>query len=77
MTAFNSALPRNSSRTSTQAMVVPITALTSTTATDRPSVTLSAATPCGFVTALQKASQPPSVERHVSAASGSKTMKLR
>ena len=57
-------------------MIVPMTALTSATAT-RPSVSLSAATASGLVTASQKPRQPPSVDPKTTAASGSATIRLR
>ena len=47
MIAFITALPRNSSRISTQAVIVPSTALISATTSDAPSVSFSAATACG------------------------------
>jgi hypothetical protein len=77
ITALSNAFPQNESRTSTQAITVPTTALIATTATDKPRVTLSEATACGLVTASQNASQPPSVERQVRAASGRSTIRLR
>ena len=55
-------LPRKSSRTSTQAISVPNSALTSTTITEAISVSRSAATACGLLTAFQNASEP-AVER--------------
>ena len=57
MTAFTSAFPRKSSRTSTQAVIVPSTALSSATTSDVPSVSLSAATASGLVTASQNAAR--------------------
>src|SRR4051794_12853685 len=77
ITAFTTFLPRKSSRTSTHAMSVPMNALTSVTTTERPSVSLSAATASRSVTALQNASQPPSNAFDITAASGSRTMKLK
>src|SRR4051794_11741940 len=69
--------PGNSSRTSTQAMMVPKTALTAQTAAAAPNVTLRAATASGAETALQTVLQPPSVERTNTAASGRSTTRLR
>ena len=54
ITAFTSALPRKSSRTSTQAVIVPRTAFGSETTSDAPRVSFSAATACGLETASQK-----------------------
>ncbi len=77
MTMLRSVLPGNESRTSTHAITVPTTAFTPTTASDSSSVILSAATACGSVIASQNALQPPWVERHVSAASGRRTIRVR
>src|SRR3954464_12539746 len=74
MTALTNALPRKRSRTSTHATSVPATALTAATRIDRTSVSLSAATACGAVTASTNACRPPSVERATTAASGIRTM---
>src|SRR3954466_2065537 len=76
MTALTNALPRKRSRTSTHATSDPATALTAATRIDRTSVSLSAATACGAVTASQNAARPPSVERATTAASGISTMTL-
>src|SRR3954465_8407237 len=76
MTALTNALPRKRSRTSTHATSVPATALTAATRIDRTSVSLSAATACGAVTASQNAARPPSVERATTAASGISTITL-
>src|SRR4051794_32543729 len=70
-------LPGNSSRTSTHAISVPITTLTTVTASAIPSVSLSAATACGCVTWSQNSPAPPSNDFAVTAASGSRTMTLR
>ena len=59
MSELTMPLPRNESRTSTHATSVPNTPLMSATSSDAPSVSLSAATASGAVTACQKASQPP------------------
>src|SRR4051794_15365971 len=68
--------PRKRSRTSTQATSVPATALTAATRMDNTSVSLSAATACGALTASQKAPSPPSVDRATTAASGIRTITL-
>ena len=52
MIALTTAFPRKSSRTSTQAVTVPSTALSSETRSDVTSVNFSAATACGSETAL-------------------------
>src|SRR4051795_1993705 len=74
ISALTNALPRKRSRTSTHATSVPATALTAATRIDRTSVSLSAATACGAVTASQNAARPPSVERATTAASGISTI---
>src|SRR3954452_16744448 len=76
MSALTSALPRKLSRTSTHATSVPASALTAATRIDRTSVSFSAATACGAVTASTNACRPPSVERATTAASGIRTMTL-
>ncbi len=53
-------LPLNSSRTSTQAMIVPATALIATTITEAIRVSFSAATAWGAVTSSQNEAMPPS-----------------
>src|SRR5215204_1724375 len=63
-------LPGKSSRTSTQAISVPNTALMSTTISDAISVSFSAATACGLLTAVQKLSVPLSSDFTITAASG-------
>ena len=70
-------LPRNWSRTSTQAISVPKTTLTTTTISDEITVSFRAATAWGAVTASQKAPMPPSSEVAATAAIGSSTMMLR
>ena len=55
-------LPRNSSRTSTHAISVPASALITTTITEAISVSRSAATACGLLTAFQNESNA-AVER--------------
>src|SRR5262245_29317155 len=74
MTAFTTDLPRNSSRTSTQAVIVPSTPFRSVTATDVASVILSAETASGAEIASQKLWPPSLVALNTSAAMGSKTM---
>src|SRR6187200_243865 len=76
ISALMTPLPRKRSRTSTHATSVPVTALIAATASEHPSVSLSAATAWRLVTADQNASSPPSVERASSAASGTRTMTL-
>ena len=70
-------LPRNSSRTSTQAISVPVTALIAATTAEAISVSFSAATACSFVTAVQNASQPVLERLATTAASGISTIRLR
>src|SRR3954468_24077027 len=74
MSALTNALPRKRSRTSTHATRVPASASTPATRIDRSSVSFSAATACGAVTASTNAGRPPSVERATTAASGVRTM---
>src|SRR3954447_4106773 len=76
MTALTNALPRKRSRTSTHATSVPAAALIAAARIDRTSVSFSAATACGAVTASQNAARPPSSERATTAASGMRTMTL-
>ena len=70
-------LPGNSSRTSTHAISVPKSALTSTTITDAIRVSRSAATACGLLTAVQKPSAPFSNDVTSTAASGMRATMLR
>ena len=77
MTAFTSALPRNESRTSTQAVIVPRTALISATAIEVQSVSFSAATASGLETTSQKPRAPAFVDSKTSAAIGSATISDR
>ena len=58
MMELTSALPRKSSRTSTQAMARPATEFTTATAKDIHSVSSSAATASGWVMAAQKPDHP-------------------
>jgi hypothetical protein len=74
--ALTMPLPGKSSRTSTQAIRVPITTLISATITETNTVTRSEASATGEVTASQKPAQPSSKALTVSAASGNSTMML-
>ena len=76
ISALTMRLPGNSSRTSTQAISVPITTLTRATMADTSTVTRSAARATGAVAASQNPLTPSSNEVTVSAASGSRTMTL-
>src|SRR5687767_10359557 len=77
MRALTTRLPGNSSRTSTQAMTVPMAALPAATARATAKVRRSAARAWGWVAASQKAPQPSRVERHTTAVSGRTTIRLR
>ena len=77
MIALTSDLPRNESRTSTQAVIVPRTALIRATAIDVQSVSFSAAIASGLVTTSQNPCQPPFVDSNTSAAIGSPTISER
>ncbi len=77
MSALTTLLPRNSSRTSTQAISVPKIAFTSTTSSEATKVSLSAATAAGAVTSSQKACRPPSSDAATTAAIGMRTMIVR
>ena len=70
-------LPGNSSRTRTQAMIVPATALIATTIAEAIRVSFSAATACGAVTSSQNEASPPSNDFATTAASGIRTIRLR
>src|SRR4051812_32466267 len=76
ISALMSDLPRKRSRTSTHATSVPATAFIAATRIDMISVSFSAATACGAVTASTNATRPPSVERATTAASGISTTTL-
>ena len=76
ISALTTLLPGKSSRTSTQAMRVPMTTLISATTTETTIVTRNASTAPGAVTASQKPLQPSSKEWKVNAANGSSTMML-
>src|SRR3954453_6224260 len=75
--AFTAPLPRKSSRTSTQAISVPVTGLITTTISDVMNVSFRAASACGLVTTSKNSFTPPSSEVTATAASGSSTMMLR
>src|SRR6476661_2399745 len=77
MTAFTAALPGNRSRTRTQAMIVPNTALIRTTISEHTRVSFSAAMACVPVTASQNEPVPLSNALAATAASGRRTMTLR
>ena len=77
MIALTSDLPRKDSRTSTQAVIVPRTALISATAIDVQSVSFSAEIASGLVTTSQNPSQPPFVDSKTSAAIGRPTISER
>src|SRR3954468_2270508 len=77
MIAFTAPLPRKSSRTSTQAIRVPISALTNVTTRASASVSLIADIASRSLTASQKPAIPPSIDFAATAASGSSTMKLK
>ena len=77
MIALTTVFPRKSSRTSTQAVIVPSTAFSADTASDAPSVSFSAATASGLETASRNDCVPSLVASHMSAASGRPTMTMR
>src|SRR3954471_4051085 len=77
ITASTRPLPRKLSRTSTHAVAVPATALTAAQAAASPSVSFSAAIASGSVAACQNDTKPPPRALHTSAASGSRTTRLR
>src|SRR5206468_12222610 len=77
MTAFTSDFPRNWSRTSTHAVIVPSTAFTTETTTATPSVSLSAATDSGADATDQNVPIPPARDAQMSAAIGSTTITER
>src|SRR3954470_8674553 len=74
ISAFTAPLPRNSSRTSTQAISVPMPALINVTTNDRISVSFSAETASRSLTAFQNPLSPPSNDFAATAASGSRTI---
>ncbi len=77
MMAFTTCLPGNSSRTSTQAMTRPATALKTATISEAIRVSLRAATASGWVTCCQKVPNPLLKALEARAASGSTTSRLR
>src|SRR5579884_3919574 len=77
ISAFTADLPRKESRTKTQAMRVPNTALMITTMADTPTVSSKAPSTVGIVIVCQTAPMPPRVDVQRSAARGSRTMRLR
>src|SRR5687768_1799086 len=77
MIAFTTVLPRKSSRTSTQAVTVPSTALSRATPNEVTSVSFRAATASGLETASQKDRVPSLDASQTSAAIGSATSTVR
>src|SRR5438132_10398778 len=77
MTALTIALPRKSSRTSTQAVTVPSTALTNATMAAAPRVSSRAATASGLVAASQNVPTPCRLDSQTTAAIGSVTISER
>ena len=75
--ALTAPLPRKSSRTSTQAIRTPATALIAATTSETTSVSLSAETAWGLVIASQKPEMPSSKPLAATAASGISTTRLR
>src|SRR5207249_11601792 len=71
------ALPRNSSRTSTQAISVPVTASIPATTSDARSVSFSAENASAAEIESQKAPSPPLPDIQTIAAIGSRTIRLR
>jgi hypothetical protein len=69
-------LPENSWRTSTQAISVPVTMFSATTASETSTVKRIAANACALVTASQNAAGPP-VDSAATAASGIRTIRPR
>ena len=76
MTTSSTRLPGKWSRTSTQAIVVPITTLTPVTSTAWPTVSSSAARVWALVRASQYADQPPAEAWTSTAVSGMSTSRL-
>jgi hypothetical protein len=76
MTALTRPLPRKSSRTSTHAIRVPVTTLTSATISEIVSVSRNAARAAGAVAASHSPGRPLSSDFAATAASGSSTMTL-
>ncbi len=77
MTALTSALPRNSSRTSTNEMARPAMEFTTATMAESASVSSSAETASGLLTEAQNALQPPLKALVKTAASGNSTSRDR
>src|SRR5215471_6860221 len=77
MIALTSDLPRKSSRTRTQAVIVPSTAFNTATASDATSVSLSAATASGEVIASQNDPKPSCLAVETRAAIGNTTITVR
>ncbi len=77
MKASTTRLPTKRSRTMTQAMSVPMTALMPATMSDATTVSSRAARASGVVTASQKPDQPWPRPRQTTAASGMTTSRLR
>src|SRR5450756_2462954 len=77
MSALTMVLPGKVSRTSTQAMMVPTTALIAATAKDETRLSCSAARVSGLLTTRQIAAGPSSAACPATAASGMSTMTLR
>ena len=77
MMALTMRLPRNSSRTRTQAMKRPATELKTATPNEHKRVSLRAATASGWLTAVQNAPHPPAKAVERMAAMGSRTSRLR
>src|SRR5215207_10363072 len=75
--ALTTHLPGNWSRTSTQAIRVPMTTLPAATTRATAKVRRRAARAWGWVAAAQNAPQPSRLERHTTAVSGSTTIRLR
>src|SRR4026208_2412930 len=77
MIALTTDFPAKESRTRTQAMIVPNTAVVSTARVDVISVSLKAATACGEETTSQNPDQPSPVDLQTTAAMGSTTITSR
>jgi hypothetical protein len=77
MIPFTSDLPRKSSRTRTDAVIVPSTAFVSAAIAATVSVSFSAATASGPFTTSQKPAPPACVDDQISAAIGSPTITER
>ena len=77
ISALTTFLPRKSSRTMTQAIIVPKIALTTTTMAEATSVSLIAASASGLEISRQKALVPPLLALVSSAAIGSSTSAVR